>query len=44
MAKRFLQFSVAILLFSPVYASAQAGQLDPTFANGGILRLRLASR
>jgi uncharacterized delta-60 repeat protein len=29
-------FGVAIVLFTPIYASAQAGQLDPTFATGGI--------
>jgi uncharacterized delta-60 repeat protein len=31
-----LVFNVVILLFTPILASAQAGQLDTTFANGGI--------
>jgi uncharacterized delta-60 repeat protein len=32
----FLLFNIAILLFASHYASAQAGELDNTFATGGI--------
>ena len=34
--KPFLLFNIAILLFAASYASAQAGELDNTFASGGI--------
>ncbi len=35
-AQRLFIFTIVILLFAPIYASAQAGQLDTTFASGGI--------
>jgi len=34
--QHFLLFTIAILLFASTYASSQAGELDNTFATGGI--------
>ncbi len=34
--QHFLLFSIAMLLFASSYAAAKAGQLDTTFANGGL--------
>jgi uncharacterized delta-60 repeat protein len=35
--QHFAQFNIAVLLLASSFASAKAGQLDTTFANGGLL-------